>query len=115
LTPNFDAKIWKYEIRTQVTDLNAQLEKCMALIKVLEALQANCARTADNLDNVLKSIKEQLKQKIDAGKNKVKALEAEVKKAKCGFWDAIFSFGASCRAASKLRDKLNSQLASIRH
>ena len=28
LTPSFDAKIWKYEVKNQVSDLTNQFEKC---------------------------------------------------------------------------------------
>jgi DNA repair ATPase RecN len=71
LSPSFDVKIWKYEIKTQLSDLQTQLEKANAIIKVLEKLQKDCARTADNLNNTLLSLKEQLKKKIEAGKVKV--------------------------------------------
>lgn len=86
LSPSFDVKIWKYEIKTQLADLQTQLEKANAIIKVLEKLQKDCARTADNLNNTLLSLKEQLKKKIEAGKVKVADLQKQAAAAKCNFW-----------------------------
>jgi hypothetical protein len=41
----------------------------------LEKLQKDCARTADDLNNVLLNIKEQLKKRIEASKVKIADLE----------------------------------------
>jgi len=71
LKPSTDAKIWKYEVKYQNSDLLQSLEKCNAIVKVLEKLQKDCARTSDNLENVLKVIKEDLKKRIAAGKTKI--------------------------------------------
>jgi hypothetical protein len=38
LKPTTDAKIWKYEIKSQIADLTTSLEKCDALVIVLEEL-----------------------------------------------------------------------------
>jgi len=86
MKPTFDVKIWKYEIKCQNNDLATQLEKCNAIVKVLEKLQKDCARTADDLNNVLLSIKEQLKKRIAASKTKIADLEKQAKAAKCSFW-----------------------------
>lgn len=58
LKPSTDAKIWKYECKSQISDLGVSLEKCGLIVKVLEKLQKDCARTADDLSNVLLNIKE---------------------------------------------------------
>lgn len=84
--PNLDVKIWKYEIKYQTQDLEQSLEKCDAIVKVLEALQKNCARTSDDLENVLKKIKENLKKRIEASKVKIADLEKQAAAAKCNFW-----------------------------
>jgi DNA repair ATPase RecN len=86
LSPSFDVCSTKYEIKTQLADLQTQLEKANAIIKVLEKLQKDCARTADNLNNTLLSLKEQLKKKIEAGKVKVADLQKQAAAAKCNFW-----------------------------
>lgn len=71
LKPLTDAKIWKFEIKYQQNDLKVSLEKCDAIVKVLEKLQKDCAKTSDNLNNVLLRIKEMLKKRINEGKTKV--------------------------------------------
>jgi hypothetical protein len=114
LKPSTDAKIWKYEVKYQNSDLQQSLDKCNAIVKVLEKLQKDCARTSDNLENVLKVIKEELKKKIAASKTKIADLEKQAAAAKCNFWQMIFTFGAACRKASELRNKLNSQIGSLR-
>ena len=100
LKPSTDAKIWKYEIRYQEQDLTQSLEKCNGIVKVLEKLQKDCARTSDNLDNVLKIIKEELKKKINAGKTKVADLKKQAAAAKCNFWQMLITFGGACRKAA---------------
>jgi len=45
LTPAPDIKIWKYEMKTQIADLGKSLEECEKIVKVLEDIQTNCART----------------------------------------------------------------------
>lgn len=112
--PNTEIKIWKYEIKYQSQDLATSLEKCNLIVKVLEDLQKNCARTSDNLENVLKVIKEQLKKRIEASKTKIADLEKQAAAAKCNFWQMIFTFGAACRKASELRNKLNSQIGNLK-
>jgi hypothetical protein len=103
LKPTTDAKIWKYEVRYQEDDLKQSLEKCNLIVKNLEKLQKDCARTSDNLDKVLKRIKQNISDDINKGKTKIKELEARAKAAKCNFWQMIFTFGAACRKAAKLR------------
>merc|ERR1711998_593869 len=51
---------------------------------------------------------------INEGKTKMADLEKQAAAAKCGFWDMIFSFGASCRNAAKLRQKLQSQIGALK-
>jgi hypothetical protein len=68
LKPNTDAKIWKYECKSQIADLGVSLEKCGLIVKVLEKLQKDCARTADDLNNVLLKIKDMLTKSIEAKK-----------------------------------------------
>jgi len=86
LTPTMDLKIWKLEIKYQSSDLGQSLDTCNKIVGVLEKLQKDCARTADNLDNVLKVIKEELKKKIAASKVKIADLEKQAAAAKCNFW-----------------------------
>jgi hypothetical protein len=86
ITPTFDVKIWKYEIKTQNNELGVQIQKGRAIIAILEKLQKDCARTSDNLDNILLVIKEELKKRIDAGKTKVADLQKQAAAAKCNFW-----------------------------
>jgi hypothetical protein len=86
LKPLMDLKIWKLEIKYQSSDLGQSLDTCNKIVKVLEKLQKDCARTADNLDNVLKVIKEALKKRIAASKVKIADLEKQAKAAKCNFW-----------------------------
>jgi len=81
-----DLKIWKLEIKYQSSDLTQSLDTCNKIVGVLEKLQKDCARTADNLDNVLKVIKEELKKKISASKVKIADLEKQAAAAKCNFW-----------------------------
>ena len=38
LKPTTDVKIWKYEVKSQIADLTTSLEKCDALVIVLEEL-----------------------------------------------------------------------------
>jgi N-methylhydantoinase B/oxoprolinase/acetone carboxylase alpha subunit len=45
LTPETDVKIWKYEIKSQIYDLTYSMEKCSNIVKELEKLQEDCART----------------------------------------------------------------------
>jgi hypothetical protein len=58
LKPTTDAKIWKFEVKYQNSDLKTSMEKCNAIVAILEKLQKDCAKTSDNLDNTLKLIKE---------------------------------------------------------
>lgn len=106
LKPLTDAKIWKYECKSQVADLTVSLEKCDALVTVLDKLQKDCVKTSDKLKNVLLVIKNELKKRMEEKKFAVQDMEAQMKKAKCGFWDALFTFGASCAKAKKLRNQL---------
>jgi hypothetical protein len=41
-------------------------------------------------------------------------LEKQAAAAKCNFWQMIFTFGAACRAASKLRNELNAKIGNHR-
>lgn len=86
LKPSTDAKIWKYECKSQISDLGISLEKCNAIVKVLEKLQKDCARTADDLNSVLLKIKEMLKKSIAAKKLSIADLEKRAAAAKCSFW-----------------------------
>jgi len=52
-----------------------QLEKCDVIVKILEKMQEDCARTADDLDSVLAVIKLELKNRIAASKTKITDLE----------------------------------------
>lgn len=79
----------------------------------MEGLQKNCARTADDLNNVLLKLKEDLKKRIEKSKTTIADLEKQAAAAKCKFWDMIFTFGASCRNAAKLRNKLNAQIGNL--
>lgn len=51
------------------------LEKCNAIVVILEKLQKDCAKTSDDLNNVLLKIKEMLKKRIEAKKIKIADLE----------------------------------------
>lgn len=106
LKPNTDAKIWKYEIKSQVADLTVSLEEVNKIVKVLEKLQVNCVKTADDLDNVLKSIKEQLIKRIEMKKIEIKSLEERLKNAKCDFWKNLITFGGACAAAAKMKGEI---------
>lgn len=75
MKPTTDAKIWKYEVKTQIADLTVSIEKCDAIVAVLEELQIKCARTSDDLKNVLNNIKEQLKQRMEANQIEIDALK----------------------------------------
>lgn len=114
LTPTFDVKIWKYEIKTQNSELAEQIKKGRAIIAILEKLQKDCAKTADDLNNVLLVIKEKLLKRIEESKAKVEDLKKQAAAAKCSFWEMIFTFGAACRAASKLKNELNSKIGSLK-
>lgn len=41
-------------------------------------------------------------------------MEKQAAAAKCKFWDMIFTFGASCRNAAKLRNELNSKIGNLK-
>lgn len=114
MTPTFDVKIWKLEVRNQKNDLETQLAQCKKIIGILEALQKNCARTADDLNNVLLNLKEQLKKRIEANKVNIAQLEKQASAAKCNFWQMIFTFGAACKKAEKLRNELNSKIGNLK-
>lgn len=45
---------------------------------------------------------------------KIKDLEKQAKAASCNFWEMIFTFGAACRAADKIRNKLNATIANLK-
>jgi hypothetical protein len=105
--PEVNTKIWYKEIANQKNDLDFSLKRCRVIIKILEKLQKDCARTADDLDNVLLVIKDLLKKKIEKSKVSIATLEKEAKAAKCNFWQMVFTFGAACRKARELRNKLN--------
>lgn len=90
------------------------MEKCDAIVKVLEKLQKDCARTSDNLENVLRVIKEELKKKISAGKASLADLEKQAAASKCTFWQMIFTFGKACRNANKLKAELTAKIGNLR-
>lgn len=106
LKPNTDAKIWKYEVKSQIADLTVSLERCNEIVAELDKLQKDCARTSDDLKAVLKNIKEQLKQRMEEKQIKVAEMEEKMKEAKCGFWDALVTIGISCIKAGNLRSEL---------
>lgn len=114
LKPVTDAKIWKFEIKNQQNDLATQLEKANAIIAVLTKLQKDCARTADDLNNVLLDIKNQLTKRIQDNKVSIDALKKKAAGIKCSFWEMIFTFGAACRAADKLKNELNQKLGNLK-
>lgn len=62
LKPTTDAKIWKYEVKSQIADLTVSLEKCNEIVKVLEELQTATARTSDNLKAVLLKVQDNLSE-----------------------------------------------------
>lgn len=106
LKPNTDAKIWKYEVKSQIADLTVSYDRCTAIVGVLDKLQKDCARTSDDLKNVLKNIKELLKTRMEEKKIKIQEMEAKLKEAHCGFWDAMFTLGISCIKAGNMRAEL---------
>lgn len=69
--PEVNTKIWYKEIANQKNDLTFSLKRCREIVKVLEKLQKDCARTADDLNNVLLVIKDLLKKAIEKSKVKI--------------------------------------------
>jgi hypothetical protein len=65
LNANMDEKIWRYEIKYQVGQLEDSLAKCQTIIGILKKLQEDCARTQDDLENELEAMKVELKRDID--------------------------------------------------
>lgn len=57
LSPTYDLKIWKYEIKSQIADLGVSLERCNEIVKVLKKIQEDCARTQDDLDKEIQYVK----------------------------------------------------------
>ena len=64
LTANTDEKIWKYEIKYQLSDLTSSQQKCHEVIRILMKLQKDCARTQDDIENELEAMKVELKRDI---------------------------------------------------
>jgi len=86
LTPKTDIKIWKYEVKYLVQNLTNSQAKCLAVIKILKKLQADCARTQDNIDTELEAMKVELKRDIARKKVKIDELEKQLKAMKCSWW-----------------------------
>jgi len=103
LKANTDAKIWKYEIKTQLSDLVNSQEKCNKIIVILKKLQKDCAKTQDNIENELEAMKVELKRQIDRAKLKIADMEKQIKAAKCSWWSAILTLGIACIKAGKAR------------
>lgn len=49
-------KIWKYEIKSQIGDIDESLKKCSKLVVELTKLRDECVRTSDNLKQVILNI-----------------------------------------------------------
>lgn len=64
VTPKFDLKIWKYEVKSQIGDINQSLIKCTKLVEDLVKLRDECVRTSDSLKNVILNIQEALDRRI---------------------------------------------------
>jgi len=57
-----DVKIWKYEIKSQVADLGVSITNCNKIIVILKKLQKDCAKTQDNIELEMESMKVELKK-----------------------------------------------------
>lgn len=83
LYPELDEKIWKYEIKYNVDQITVSQEKCLIIIEQLKELQIKCAKTQDNIEGELESMKVELKRQIDRAKIKIESVEKEIAAAKC--------------------------------
>lgn len=55
-----DVRIWEYEIKYQLSDLEKSLHGCGEIVKQLLKIQNDSARTHDNIENDLEFIKVEL-------------------------------------------------------
>lgn len=65
LTPNMDEKVWRYEIKYNISQLEASLEECDKIIAQLKVLQKKCAKTQDDIEAELEVMKVELKRQIE--------------------------------------------------
>lgn len=73
--PMLDLKVWTFTIRRQVEDLTDQIDKCDAIIKILEKLQKDVAAVKAKLDTELDNIKNRLESSVKVQQAKMKDLE----------------------------------------
>lgn len=73
--PILDFKIWGSVIKNQLKDLEASIAKCDVIITQLSKLQADAARTQDNLEQQIKVMEVTLKSEQTKGAAKIRALE----------------------------------------
>jgi uncharacterized membrane-anchored protein YhcB (DUF1043 family) len=99
--PILDVKIWQFTIRRQVEDLTSSLEKCDAILVILEKLQKDVAQTQDDLERELELIKKTLESSVKVQKAKMADLEQKLKSTGCinnsgELFRAIFTLGIAC-------------------
>jgi DNA repair ATPase RecN len=64
LTALQDVKIWQYEVKSLIADLEFSSGKLDIIIDKIDDLQKKCVISSDNLSNVIHGIKQDLKDKI---------------------------------------------------
>jgi hypothetical protein len=106
LNANMDEKVWRYEIKYQLGQLEDSLAKCKTIIGILKQLQADSARTQDDLENELEAMKVELKRDIDRKQIKITDLEKQLKALKCEWWKALLTLGIACIKIGKARSEL---------
>ena len=105
-----DIGIWQYETKALIADLEYSSEKLSPIITAIDALQKECVRAADNLDNAILSIKTQIKNKIEKLGYDIQAKEKEYAAiGGCSFWSNLFS-GWGCKRA---KDKQKREIRAL--
>jgi len=115
--PSWDKKLWRYEIKTQIADLDRSLDKCELIKIVLKHLQEDCIRTADNLEMALNTMKTKLKNKISTHQSNLKILQVAYDKnnsCSCSFWGWLFSGGSCCNAEKAEADRIKKEMAFVK-
>jgi len=87
LTARQDVKIWQYETKTLIADLEYSSKKLDPIIHEIDKLQKACVISADNLDNVILAIKTDIKKKIEGWGLNIAQKEKEYNSiGGCSFW-----------------------------
>lgn len=98
--------LWTLEIKRLIADIDYAANQVGDLVKVLHALQTNCAQTSNKLANVLERIKANISKKMGDARKEMDKIEAELKAVRCewkGWW---FWRRLDCNVANATRQRL---------